>query len=125
MAQERQELVSAIFERILAETCGPSPDAADVKMHEWLSYFDAVAEEPHFGRAAATVHIAQPPLSNHVQALQREPAQATGDYYSRRRRRPNTGYQLHPLVLPHVSHFSQVPLRTIVKFWHSEHMLPV
>lgn len=33
--------------------------------------------------------------------------------------------QLHPLVAPHVSHFSHVPLRTIVKFWHSEHMLPV
>ena len=33
--------------------------------------------------------------------------------------------QLHPLVAPHVSHFSQVPLRTIVKFWHSVHMLPV
>ena len=33
--------------------------------------------------------------------------------------------QLHPLVAPQVSHFSQVPLRTIVKFWHSEHMLPV
>ncbi len=33
--------------------------------------------------------------------------------------------QLQPLVAPHVSHFSHVPLRTIVKFWHSEHMLPV
>lgn len=33
--------------------------------------------------------------------------------------------QLHPLVAPQVSHFSQVPFRTIVKFWHSEHMLPV
>src|SRR5690606_8306313 len=33
--------------------------------------------------------------------------------------------QLHPLVEPQVSHFSQVPLRTMVKFWHSEHMLPV
>jgi len=33
--------------------------------------------------------------------------------------------QLQPLVAPQVSHFSQVPLRTIVKFWHSEHMLPV
>jgi len=31
----------------------------------------------------------------------------------------------HPLVEPHVSHFSQVPFLTIVKFWHSEHMLPV
>jgi hypothetical protein len=34
------------------------------------------------------------------------------------------GYE-HPLVLPHVSHFSHVPFRTIVKFWHSEHELPV
>ncbi|PWW03504.1 hypothetical protein DFR52_101185 [Hoeflea marina] len=33
--------------------------------------------------------------------------------------------QLQPLVLPQVSHFSQVPLRTMVKFWHSPHMLPV
>jgi hypothetical protein len=33
--------------------------------------------------------------------------------------------QLQPLVAPHVSHFSHVPLRTIVKFWHSLHMLPV
>lgn len=30
-----------------------------------------------------------------------------------------------PLVAPQVSHFSQVPLRTMVKFWHSVHMLPV
>lgn len=33
--------------------------------------------------------------------------------------------QLHPDVAPQVSHFSQVPFRTMVKFWHSEHMLPV
>ncbi len=33
--------------------------------------------------------------------------------------------QLHPLVAPHVSHFSQVPLRIMVKFWHSEQELPV
>ena len=37
----------------------------------------------------------------------------------------STKAQEHPLVAPHVSHFSQVPLRTMVKFWHSEHMLPV
>jgi hypothetical protein len=30
----------------------------------------------------------------------------------------------HPLVLPHVSHFRQVPFRTIVKFPHSPQASP-
>ena len=32
--------------------------------------------------------------------------------------------QLHPVVLPHVSHFMQVPLRTNVKFPHSPQASP-
>ena len=33
-------------------------------------------------------------------------------------------YHEHPVVLPHVSHFMHVPLRTSVKFMHSPHISP-
>lgn len=69
----------------------------------WLQYFAAVAEELHFGRAAASLHVSTPALSHQIRELENALGATLFDRTSRSVRLTPAGKALYAKVQPGLS----------------------
>ena len=84
------------------------PELRNLELRQ-LRYFLAVAEEMHFGRAAARLHMTQPPLSQAIQALE---AALGADLFIRNTRNialTSAGLALLPEVRRLLQHAQSLP----------------